>query len=515
MKDLPIGIQTFADLITGGFTYVDKTTWIHEMVRPAKGVFFLSRPRRFGKSLLVSTLKALFEGRRELFASLAIDALPYDWKAYPVLHVDFSRRSFTNPEDVQEWLLAEVDAFCAAQGVKATRATAEDRLREALEDLGRRGMRTVVLVDEYDKPLLDHIENPDTAVRMRDLLKGFYGSLKSSDACLRFVFLTGVSKFAKMNVFSGLNNLLDLTLHPRFATMLGYTQGELESCFPDRIDALAKAEGVTRERCLDKIRDWYNGYRFSAGAEQVYNPFSTLLLLNAQRFANYWFETGTPTFLLKLIRKALPPEEIGTVRLGAAAFSVYEPERLTPYPLLFQTGYLTIADSDPAHEVYRLDYPNREVRQSFLESLVSEFSGVETEREAGYRAQMVEALERGDLEGFFETMSVFFANIPYDIQIRSEKYYQSIFYLVFSLLGLRVEAEVRTNRGRIDAVAHSSHTVYVFEFKLDGTADEALAQCRENDYARRYRGQRRKVLLVGVPFDTATRNLGAWRAEPA
>lgn len=515
MKKLPIGTQDFAKLIESDRLYVDKTALIHQLIGEGT-VYFLARPRRFGKSLLLSTFKAIFEGRRDLFKGLAIDSLAYDWTPHPVLHLDFGAERFPDPARLEQYLETRIDHFITAFGVSAVGATAAARFREALEELATRGERTVVLVDEYDKPILDHIDNLPKAAEMRDVLKGFYGSLKSNDAYLRFVFLTGVSKFAKMNVFSGLNNLLDLSMHPRSATLLGYTQQELESCFADRIEALGVSEQVDRAGCLRKIREWYNGYCFCPGAERVYNPFSTLLLFDAQRFSNYWYETGTPTFLLKLIRShALPPEEIGSVWLGGAAFASYEPERLTPYPLLFQTGYLTIADYDSENDVYRLDYPNREVRQSFMQSLIADFAHIETEREAGYRVRMLEALVGGQLEAFFETMAVFFANIPYDIQIRAEKYYQSIFYLIFALLGLRMETEVRTGRGRIDAVAATAETVYIFEFKLDGTADEALAQCRELDYARRYQGAVRNVVLVGVPFDTKTRNIGAWKVEQA
>jgi len=515
MKRLPIGTQDFPILRETGCLYVDKTALIHQLVQEGR-VYFLSRPRRFGKSLLLSTLKAIFQGRRELFTGLAIDALPGDWKAHPILHLDFGAERFADAPGLAHYLADQIERFILEYRLSATGSSTVARFSSALATLAARGERTVVLIDEYDKPILDHIENTPLAAEMRDILKGFYGSLKSNDAYLRFLFLTGVSKFAKMNVFSGLNNLMDITLDERYATLLGYTQDELEANFPDRIEALCEHVALDREECLAKIRDWYNGYRFHPRAERVYNPFSTLLLFQKREFGNYWFETGTPTFLLKLIRRsALPPEEIGTVRLGSAAFSAYEPERLTPYPLLFQTGYVTIADYDPENEVYRLDYPNREVRQSFMQSLVAEFAHIETEREAGYRVQMLEALNSGDLDAFFEVMAVFFANIPYNIQIKAEKYYQSIFYLIFALLGLRMETEVRTGRGRIDAVALTATRVYVFEFKLDGSATEALAQCRELDYAKRYQGSGRDVLLVGVPFDTATRNIGQWQTAPA
>jgi len=423
MKKLPIGTQDFATLRLDGCVYVDKTAAIHRMLDEGR-VYFLARPRRFGKSLLVSTLKAVFEGRRNLFKGLAIERLACDWKPHPVLHLDLGAQHFRDAAALRAWLQDRIQRFCATHAVSASGIGGEGLFSNALEVLAARGQRTAVLIDEYDKPILDHIEDTPMAAEMRDSLKSFYGSLKSNDPYLRFVFLTGVSKFAKMNVFSGLNNLQDITIDRRFATLLGYTQTELESNFDDRIAALAAAKRLDREACLAKIRDWYNGYRFHTVAERVYNPFSTLLLFQKREFANYWYETGTPTFLLKLIQchEAPAVADLDGINVGAAAFSSYEPERLTPLPLLFQTGYLTILSYDSGSGLFRLGYPNREVRGAFVESLLSAFSTVENGLEAAYVERLKQALRAGDIERFFQTMSVFFANIPYDIQIRAEKY---------------------------------------------------------------------------------------------
>ncbi|MBN1675476.1 MAG: ATP-binding protein [Kiritimatiellae bacterium] len=514
MKKLPIGTQDFETLRRDDCLYVDKTAFIHRLITDGR-VYFLSRPRRFGKSLLVTTLKAIFEGRRDLFEGLAIAGLDYEWAPHPVLHLDFSGRGFSNGEDLREWLGAETDVFCRTHAVESDRRAPEDRLRAALSQLAAAGRRTAVLIDEYDKPILDHIEDPARAGEMRETLKGFYAALKANDAHLRFVFLTGVSKFAKMSVFSGLNNLKDITLDARFATMLGYTQEELEACFPDGIDALARAQGLAREACVRKTGEWYNGYRFAPDAQRVYNPFSTLLLFDALTFREYWFETGTPTFLLKLLRRHEKPAvgELDGVRVGEGAFSSYEPERLQPLPLLFQTGYLTILDYSAEDELYTLGYPNREVRRAFSTALLEEFAGTPNGLNAAYTVDLRDALAAGDMEKFFETMRVFFANVPYDIQLKQEKYYQTIFYLVFTLLGMRIETEVRTERGRIDAAAQTADTVYVFEFKLSGTAADALDQARANEYTLKYQGQGKRVRVFGVAFDPETRNIGEWIEE--
>ena len=508
MKKLPVGTQDFEVLRADDCLYVDKTADIHRLVTEGR-VYFLSRPRRFGKSLLVSTLKAIFEGRRDLFEGLAIDGLDYDWRKHPVLHVDFSAEKVRDAQALETYLAEQVESAAGRWGRGTGGSTYTGRLRHLLQGCAE---KVAILIDEYDKPILDHIEHPELAAEMREVLKGFYTTIKSCDAHLRFVFLTGVSKFAKMSVFSGLNNLKDISMDRRYATMLGYTQEELERYFEEGIDSLAVKEQCARSECIERIRAWYDGYGFASGAERVYNPFSTLLLFDTLEFRNYWYETGTPTFLVKLIREqGLDLSALGGQDVGDAAFSSYEPEHLRPYPLLYQTGYLTITAYDREFDVYRLDYPNEEVRRSFTEALVEEYTGIDRELEAGHMVRLVKALRSGDMAAFFETLSVFFANIPYDIQLKQEKYYQTIFYLVFTLLGLRMEAEVRTDRGRIDAVAQTGDTVYVFEFKLTGTAEEALEQALSREYVLKYKGAGKAVRVFGVAFDAETRNIGEWR----
>ncbi|NCC51921.1 MAG: AAA family ATPase [Spartobacteria bacterium] len=513
MKKLPIGTQDFEKLRTENCLYVDKTALLHRLITEGS-VYFISRPRRFGKSLLVTTLKALFEGRRELFTGLAIDELDYDWAPHPVLHIDFSSERIKTTADLEDFISRQLLDAAGKWGIELRATSYTAQLRELLENRPVED-KAVVLIDEYDKPILDHIDDTEKAVEMRETLKGFYTTIKACDAYLRFVLLTGVTKFAKMSVFSGLNNLNDITMHSAYATLMGYTQDELERCFDEYIPRLMEKQEMNRDECLEQIRRWYNGYCFSPFAERVYNPFSTLLLFNGAEFSNFWYETGTPTFLIKLARReAFEPWKVGNVSFSLIGFSQYNVENLRTLPLLYQAGYLTISAYNKEDDVYILDYPNMEVRKAFTECLASEYSGVSQDEETEYLLQLRAALRKGDMEQFFETMSIFFANIPYDITLKNEKYYQTVFYLVFLLLGMRMEAECRTNKGRIDAVAVTTDTVFIFEFKLHGTAEEALAQIAQNEYARKYAACEKTIRAFGVAFDPETRNIGAWREGP-
>jgi hypothetical protein len=328
------------------------------------------------------------------------------------------------------------------------------------------------------------------------------------------VLLTGVSKFSKMSVFSGLNNLLDLTMEGDYADMLGYTQEELEKRFADRIDVLTAAEGLERAECLKKIRGWYNGYRFSEREVSVYNPFSTLLLFQGRQFKNYWFETGTPTFLINLIReRGFDVPEMEGLRASQESFGAYEVETLALEPLLYQTGYITILEYDKAADLYTLGYPNREVANAFIEHLSGAFTGIRKERGAAEAYELGILLGKGDVEGFFELFGAFLAGIPYDLHVPVERYYQTVFYLVFKLMGIRVACEIHTSKGRIDAVVNLAKDVWVFEFKLDGDADAALRQIREKGYAGKYKASGKTVHCVGVGFDQQKREIARWLVE--
>jgi len=513
LRPLPIGIQTFRKIVEGGFLYVDKTRWIYDLIRYPYGVYFMARPRRFGKSLLISTLDEIFQGNRELFQGLWLYDSPYRWEPHPVIRIDFSRTPVRNAAELERAISRTLGDIARSYQVSLPEDAYYYRFADLIRELSARN-RVVVLIDEYDKPILDNIEDLAEARRVRDVLKGFYTVIKSMDEYIQFVFLTGISKFSRVGVFSGLNNLQDISMHDRYAAMLGITQEELETCFANYITLLARKTEVTRAEVLAQIRDWYDGFCFSGRCTNVYNPFSLLLLFDTQMFRPYWFESGTPTFLLKLIRsRDYEVSRLEQLDLEELAFSTYELGKLDIVPLLFQTGYLTIKAYNPQTRRYRLSYPNYEVKYAFLTYLLGEFGGVEKAFVTDYLGRLVRALQDGDWERFFAILDALLANIPYDIQIRQEKYYQTIFYLIFKLIGLEIDAEVRTSRGRIDAVIEMPDRIHIFEFKLDGSAQEALAQIRERAYLARYRQEGRPLTLIGVSFDARQRGIDEWRIE--
>lgn len=513
MRPLPIGIQTFEDLIRGGFVYVDKTAWIHRLLRPAMGRYFLSRPRRFGKSLLVTTLKAIFQAKRELFDGLAIAETSYDWQEHPVIHIDMSGKVVNTPDDLTTYLRHQTDLIADGYEVRLELESYEERFAELIRKLAEIN-KVAILIDEYDKPILDNIGRPDQRGPIKDALSGFYGIIKASDQYLRFVLLTGVTKFSRVSVFSKLNNLSDLTMVADYADMLGYTQDELEQCFREHLGAVAQQLGIDPPTLLEKTAQWYNGYRFSTRDIKVYNPVSTMLMLQHREFKPYWFETGTPTFLLDVMAaEDYDLRNVEELELDEFDFSTFEVENLRVEPLLFQTGYLTIHDYDPESMLYTLGYPNFEVKNAFLQYLVDRFSSVRKQRAASSLNKMIVALRSEDLDAFFGTLRTFFAKIPYDLQLEHEKYYQSIFYLVFTLIGLRIEAEVKTNAGRADAVVQTDSAIFIFEFKLYDTKEAALAQIKERQYYLKYQDQGKPIHLIGAEFDKDKRNIGEWTIE--
>ncbi len=514
MKPLSTSIYTFETLRNEGFLYVDKTAGIYELIRRT-GQYFLSRPRRFGKSLLVSTLKAVFLGRRDLFAGLALADLDYDWKTYPVIHLDMGAMASADAAELRQNLLRGVcrsadDNRCEL----ADGTTAYQAFEDLITGLAKRDGKVVILIDEYDKPLLGHL-GQQSASAIQTELKQFYAVVKKTEACQRFALLTGVSKFSKVSVFSDLNNLTDLTMNEQAATILGYTQQEVEACFPDYIQCLADKLDLSLDATLAELRVWYNGYKFHQDAPTVYNPVSLMKCLVNEDFKNYWFETGTPTFLLDMLKRK--PIDLDNLEVDENAFSTYDPIALEPLPLLVQTGYLTIRKAEQVGDAryYTLGYPNLEISQSFSYWLLRTMAVVPDPELSGALRQMVKALQAGDVDTMLEQLKTFFHNIPHDIVEQKEKYYQTIFFTVFKLIGAMIEAEVRTSLGRIDAVIKTEGYIYIFEFKLRGTAGEALRQIHEKQYAAPYRDDPRKTLLVGVEFSASSRTLANWLVEPA
>jgi len=502
VKKLPIGIQTFREIREEGHCYVDKTSLIARLVNEGK-YYFLSRPRRFGKSLLVSTLAAAFAGQRELFTGLYLDT-HWDWnRRAPVIILDFGEGILDSRQRLDQRIRRILDIQAEAQGFTLHQEEASDRLEELILKLHTAtGERVVVLVDEYDKPILDHLHQPERALELREGLRNLYSVLKTQDARLRFVLLTGVSKFSKVSLFSGLNNLTDITLDPRCATLCGYTQSELEQTFAEWLD------GVD----LAKLRQWYNGYNFLG--ESVYNPFDVLLYLRNREFLSYWFETGTPTFLINLLKaRRYNLAGLDRVEAGETLLSSFDVGCIEPEVLLFQTGYLTIRDRihQGGRIKYQLGYPNQEVRMSLSDALLNALTP-EMQRKEQTQNRIYAALEADDPEGLRQAFEAFFASIPHDWHRRNdiadyEGYWASMVYCYFAALGLTVIPEDVTNHGRIDLTILWPGRAYLLEFKviqLSG-AGRALAQLLSRNYAQKYTGQ--PITLIGMEFSSVERNL--------
>ncbi len=515
MKDITSSVYSFEKLRQEGYLYVDKTEYIWNLINPAGGSYFLSRPRRFGKSLTVSTLKAVFEGRKELFKGLAIYDKPYDWKTYPVIHLSFGDYNVISDalKELPDYLTTKIQRIAQECGVQISGNTPGLCFGDLIDKLSEIN-DVVILVDEYDKPILDNISNPNIG-DIQKCLKGFYSVLKDRNDKERFLFVTGVSKFSHVSLFSDLNNLTDITMDARFATMFGYTQEELESNFADRIAALAG--NADMETYKAKIKEWYNGYRFEEKSKTVYNPVSLAKFFESGgKFNNYWFSTGTPSFLLELVRKNnFDFEAVLENPVSGFAFDAYDISRLNPLTLLLQTGYLTIDKTVERYgdTAYMLRFPNLEVKGSFEAYLTGDCSGLHVDQVKDSVYRLADKVTAGEVDGFMETMKVFFAKIPYDVHLKSENNFQLLFYSIFMLLGISITAESRTNNGRIDAVASNENFVFVFEFKLNKSEEIALQQIKERDYFRRYMNSGKQIMLVGVNFDKEAGQIDHWVFE--
>ncbi len=520
MVFLPIGIQTFRDIRTNDFVYIDKTASIHELVRPGKGYFFLSRPRRFGKSLLISTLDALFSGDATLFEGLAIHEAGYSFPKHPVLSFDFSKVPHRNEQELESGLLAILDRMAQAHNIDLAPDTPLSiRLQDLLNELGKQN-QVVVLVDEYDKPIIEHVSDPDTAEKCRDVLRSFFGVLKASDDAVRLVMITGITRFARVSIFSEMNNLQDISQDRQFAALLGWTEEEIQMALADHMAAFATDLGITEKEMIGHLRDMYNGYRFTAGDVTVYNPWSILNALQTKELRNFWFDSGSSKFLMKILKERLTGPtpfsvaELYDYKVRSSMLPTFDVRNLNLETILFQAGYLTIKKTSGPFTAlfYHLGFPNREVEQSLLHAALTYLSAADQTRADDSLDRLVTALAREDLETFFETLrDSFFANIPYDIQLAHEKYYQTVFHTIFILLNLRISAEERTNLGRIDHVIEMDDLIYIFEFKMSGAPEEALQQIEDKQYAQKFKGTGKKVYGIGVVF--ADRNIEAWAMQ--
>ncbi len=514
-RKLPIGIQTFEDIRNDGYLYVDKTALMWTIANIGKP-FFLSRPRRFGKSLLISTFEAYFKGRCELFTGLAVEELEKKWEEHPVLHLDLNARKYTTPADLDAILNQHLERWEAVYGEEKRDRASEERfayvIRRASEQTGK---GVVVLVDEYDKPLLQAIQNEPLLESYRSTLKAFYGVLKSADRYLRFAFLTGVTKFSQVSVFSDLNQLNDISMNYDFSTLCGITHEELLSNFEPELMALSRANGMNVEEVVDAMTRQYDGYHFHPNGEGVFNPFSVLNAFFSKEFGNYWFQTGTPTFLVELLKESDYDLRLlmDGIETAASAFTEYRADRKNPIPLIYQSGYLTIKEYDREFGLYRLGFPNDEVRYGFLNFLVPFYTAITDEERSFYVGKFVQELRSGDVDAFMRRFEAFFADFPYELNDRTERHYQVVIYLIFKLMGQFTQAEVHSSRGRADAVVKTPKFVYVFEFKLKGTAGQALQQIEEKGYALPYAAEGRQVIKVGVEFSAEKRNVERWMVE--
>ena len=508
----PIGVQTFEKLRQEGFVYVDKTALVYKMVNESS-CYFLSRPRRFGKSLLLSTLKAYFEGKKELFDGLAIADLEKDWTEYPVIHLDLNAERYVTLEELENLLdscLREWETFYGSteQDNQSLSYRFRHLIRCAKEKTGK---NVVVLIDEYDKPILQAIGNEDLQEQFRNTLKAFYGVLKSADADLRFTMLTGVTKFGKVSVFSDLNNLEDISMNKQFYSICGISEEELHDCFDEEIGELAQHNSMSKEETYAELRSNYDGYHFAPNTPGIYNPFSILLTLKNRSFGSYWFATGTPTYLVELLKKSnFHLEDLSNVEVDADSLDSIHRADINPVPVLFQSGYLTLKDYDEEFGVYKLDYPNEEVRQGFVKFLLPYYTYCQTSAQKTIVRDFVLSLRGGNADKFMKLMQSLLADTPYELIRELENHYQNVMYIITKLMGFYVQAEYRTSRGRIDLLIGTDKYIYIIELKFEGSAEEALNQIQTKDYALPFATDGREIIRIGANVSRETRNIEEW-----
>ena len=511
-RKLPVGIQSFEKVREGDFVYVDKTELLYRLVQSGNP-YFLSRPRRFGKSLFLSTLEAYFQGKKHLFKGLAVEKLEQDWKIYPVLHLDLNAEKYDSPKALEAILSSHLTRWEDLYGKGKDEQTLSTRfagiIRRAEE---KTGMQVVILVDEYDKPLLQALGNETLTIEYRNTLKAFYGVLKSLDGHLKFVFLTGVTKFAHVSVFSDLNQLVDISMNSDYAAICGITSEELRSNFIPELEVLSLEMNFTLDETIHQMKLKYDGYHFWEETPGIFNPFSVLNCLRTRRFDNYWFQTGTPTFLVELLKKSDYDLRLllEGVEMRASAFSEYRMEANNPIPLLYQSGYLTIKGYDKEFALYTLGFPNEEVKYGFVDFITPFYTAVTEDENGFYIGKFVRELRAGDVDAFMNRLKAFFADFPYELNEKTERHYQVVFYFVFKLMGQFCDAEVHSARGRADAVVKTSDYIYVFEFKLNGTTEEALQQIDDKGYLIPYQADARRLVKVGASFSADERNIAGW-----
>ena len=508
----PIGIQNFESIRQGGFLYVDKSDLIYRLATTGK-YYFLSRPRRFGKSLLVSTMEAYFQGKKELFQGLAIEQLEKDWTDYPVLHLDLSGKTYNKPEDLDMILDMHLCQWEKAIGMQTLYPEPDLRFQTIIDTAYEStGKQVVILIDEYDKPLLDSVGNEPLREAFRSRLQGFYSVMKSQDGKLRFGFLTGVTKLGKLSIFSGLNNLNDISMDWEFSSLCGISESELHAYFDQEVAAMAQANRLTKEECYAKLKDYYDGYHFCEDSEDIYNPFSLLSALRKKRFSDYWYETGTPTFVVKALRNGkFNLEDLTLEGVPASALGGVNADDSDPVPVLYQSGYLTIQSYDDQTQEYTLKYPNKEVERGFMEGLANIYVPSARYNSPFAVKKFAEDFKKGDTEGLMKRFEAFFADADYEIVGDAELYFQNTMYVMCKLMGQYTQVERHTSNGRMDIVVQTDKYVYIMELKMDASADEALQQIEDKGYAKPFAADPRKLFKIGVDFSSQTRRIAEWK----
>ena len=508
MKYLPIGIQEFSEFKKNNYIYVDKTKYIHQLL--LNKYYFLSRPRRFGKSLLLNTIKEIFKNNKELFKGLWI----YDkieWKEHPVIKISMSNIGY-DLLGLEKAIDNKLNRIAAEKNIKFSQQSFSLKFEELIQKLSEKE-QVVILIDEYDKPIIDYIDEIEKAEENRKILKSFYSVIKDSDNYIKFFFVTGVSKFSHVSIFSDLNNLNDITLDENYAVLTGYTQKELENYFSEYIQFISKKYKGIFPNILEEIKRWYNGYSWD-GLNFVYNPFSMLNFFYKRVFDDYWFRTGTPTFLTKLIKeKKYTAFELQNTTIFRGDLDKYEITNISLIPLLFQTGYLTIKSVNLKKGTITLDYPNKEVERSFSIHLLADLSDGKTDKTSSMLVDISEALENNSIEKFIELINILFKGIAYTIVDTKEKYFHSIFHIIVKLLGITIESEVLTIDGRIDAVVFTDDYIYIIEFKAGYDSKKAIEQIKEKEYYKKYSDDKRKKILLGINFNTETKCVDDFKVE--
>ena len=514
-KIYPIGIQNFEKIRTDGYFYIDKTALIYQMVKTGS-YYFLSRPRRFGKSLLISTLEAYFLGKKELFEGLAMEKLEKDWITYPIFHMDLNTEKYDTRESLDSILNFTLEKWEQQYGTAPSETTFALRFRGLIERAYKQtGQRVVILIDEYDKPMLQAIGNEELQKEFRNTMKAFYSVLKTMDGCIQFAFLTGVTKFGKVSVFSDLNNLDDISMRNQYIDICGVSEKELHDDLEIELHELADIKGVSYHEICDKLREYYDGYHFTHNSIGIYNPFSLLNTFKYKKFGSYWFETGTPTYLVELLKKHhYDLRRMAHEETSISVLNSIDSASDNPIPVIYQSGYLTIKGYDEEFGIYSLGFPNREVEEGFIKFLLPFYANTNAVESEFEIQKFVREIRIGDYDSFFRRLRSFFADTPYELIRDLELHYQNVLFIVFKLVGFYVKAEYHTSEGRIDLVLQTDKFVYVIEFKLDGTAEDALRQINEKHYALPFEaGGNRRLFKIGVNFNAKMRNIEKWIVE--